>query len=47
MSIFDIVYKCKITGFKLYFCDAFFLTKKMVQKGVYRSEGFFLAWDSI
>ena len=32
----------RLIGLKFYFYDVFFLTKKMVQKGVYRDEVLFL-----
>ena len=34
-------------GLNFNFCDVFFLTKKIVQKGVYRNKDLFLLWDRI
>ena len=37
----------RLVGLNFYVCDAFFLTKKRVQKGVYRNDGLFLLLDRI
>ena len=47
ISVLMLLYKCKINGSKLSFLWYLFLTKKRVQKGVYRNEGLFLLWDRI
>ena len=47
ISVFDIVYKFKINRPKFLFLWCIFLTKKRVQKGVYRNDGLFLLLDRI
>ena len=37
--------RLRLVGLNIYFCDVFLLTKKRVQKGVYRNNGLFLLWD--
>ena len=37
----------RLIDLNFYFCDVFFLTKKRVQKGVYRNDGLFLLGDCI
>ena len=42
ISVFNVMYKLRLVGLNIYFYDAFFLTIKRVQKGVYRNGVLFL-----
>ena len=46
-SVLMLYISVSLMSLNFYFCDVFFLTKKMVQKGVYKNEGLFLLWDRI
>ena len=41
-SVLMLYISVRLMSLNFYFCDVFFLTKKMVQKGVYKNEGLFL-----